>query len=199
MPTIPAASSDDVVALRDAIYAYVLTIVRDPTEAQDLTQDTMLRAHRGLASLKNPARSKAWLYRIATNVCYDRLRQRATRQPPTSLDAGGRDEESAVVPEDDAPRLDKVMEQEEMSACVQRYLERIPDSYRAVLFLHDVQGLKNREIAAMLGISLATAKIRLHRAREKLRVALDEACRFSTDERGVQVCEPKPPPPEAEP
>ena len=68
----------------------------------------------------------------------------------------------------------------------------LPDDYRAVMLLHDVEGLTNPEIAEMLDITLATAKIRLHRARVKLRDALNDACSFSTDERGVVVCEPKP-------
>jgi RNA polymerase sigma-70 factor (ECF subfamily) len=79
-----------------------------------------------------------------------------------------------------------------MSSCVQDYLETLPDDYRAVILLHDLEGLTNPEIATMLGCSLATAKIRLHRARKKLKEALDNACRFIRDERGVFVCERKP-------
>ena len=194
MPDTPAASSADLIALRDAIRRYILTIVRDSTEAEDLTQDTMLRAHQGLASLKNPTRLKAWLYRIATNICYDRFRQTSRRRPPLSLDPG--DQDTPAGPADDAPRLDKVMEQKEMSACVQDYMAGLSDSYRAVILLYDVGGLTNPEIAKMLGVSLATVKIRLHRARARLRDALDRACSFSTDERGVLVCDPKPPKPE---
>jgi RNA polymerase sigma-70 factor (ECF subfamily) len=84
------------------------------------------------------------------------------------------------------------MEQKEMSSCVQEYIEDLSDPHRAAILLHDVQGLTNPEIAAMLGVSLATVKMRLHRARSKLRVALGEGCSFSEDERGVRVCEPKP-------
>ena len=79
-----------------------------------------------------------------------------------------------------------------MSSCVQDYLEELPDDYRAVILLHDLEGLTNPEIAEMLGCSLATAKIRLHRARKKLKEALDNACEFSRDDRGVFVCERKP-------
>ncbi len=80
-----------------------------------------------------------------------------------------------------------------MSACVQDYLAELSDSYRAVILLHDAEGLTNPEIAEMLGVSVATVKIRLHRARAKLRAALARACSFSTDERGVLVCDPKSP------
>ena len=90
------------------------------------------------------------------------------------------------------PRLDQALEQDEMSSCVQSYLAELPDMYRAVILLHDMEGLTNPEIARMLRISLPTVKIRIHRAREKLREALANACSFSSDERGVLVCEPNP-------
>jgi RNA polymerase sigma-70 factor (ECF subfamily) len=178
-----------------AIYRYVLSIVGSHDEAEDLTQETFLRAHDKRSSLQDPAKLLPWLYRIATNVCHDRFRQASFRSRPRSLDEGSHNEAESAPSEPadkQAPRLDKLMEQDEMSTCVQKYLMELPDTYRAVMMLHDVEGLTNPEIAELLGISLATAKIRLHRAREKLRAALDDACSFSVDERGVVVCQPKP-------
>lgn len=186
--------SESLAAHRDAIVHYIRGIVRDDAEAEDLTQETLLRAYDKLSSLEDPTRLVPWLYRIATNVTHDRFRQASYRQRPWSLDedtsAAGQPNPLQIVP-DDSPRLDKLMEQKEMSSCVQAYIEHLSDPHRAVILLHDVQGLTNPEIAEMLGISLATVKIRLHRARGKLRAALGEGCTFSRDERGVQVCEPK--------
>jgi RNA polymerase sigma-70 factor (ECF subfamily) len=191
-------SSHELSPYRDPIYRYVLTMVRDAAEAEDLTQETFLRAHAKLSTLDDSARLSPWLYRIATNVCYDRFRQASYQNRPKSLDAaadGDTDASRTEALADPAPRLDKVMEQEEMSTCVQQYLVGLSDSYRAVILLHDVKGLTNPEIADMLGASLSTIKIRLHRAREKLRAALSEGCLFTIDERGVFVCEPKRPKP----
>ena len=190
-----AELSQRLVTHREAIWRYIRSIVGDSEVADDLTQETLLRAHRKLSTIENPDRLGTWLYRIATNVCYDRFRRASYRNRPESLDIvdEGRDESTETkVPADTAPRLDKVMEQREMSSCVQSYLAGLSDSYRAVILLHDAEGLTNPEIAEMLGESLATVKIRVHRAREKLRNALAEACSFSTDERGVVVCEAKP-------
>jgi RNA polymerase sigma-70 factor (ECF subfamily) len=106
---------------------------------------------------------------------------------------------ASPLADDTAPRLDQVIEQKEMSACVQEYLDSLSDSYRAVILLHDMQGLSNPEIAEMLGCSLATVKIRLHRARARLRAKLAKGCDFSQDKRGVVVCDPKPPAPEEDP
>ena len=79
-----------------------------------------------------------------------------------------------------------------MSACVQRYLDDLSDSYRAVILLHDLHSLSAKQIAELLGVRVGTVKIRLHRARRRLEKALEAACAFSHDERGVLVCQPKP-------
>jgi len=179
---------------RDRIHGYILRLVRDRAEADDLTQETFLRAQRKLESLQDPGALSVWLYRIATNVCYDRFRQASYRQAGRSLDSAADDEQSEAQQEHaDSPRLDLVIEREEMSACVQEYIEQLPDDYRMVILLHDLHGMINPEIADVLGCSLETVKIRLHRARTKLKAALSAGCDFSCDERGVFVCDRKPP------
>jgi RNA polymerase sigma-70 factor (ECF subfamily) len=170
---------------RPAIRRYVIGLVRDPAEADDLTQETFLRAHRSRESLRDPDAALPWLYGLATNACVDRLRRRARRAPRES----GLDPE-AVAPPDPSPGAALQAEREEMSTCVQAYVGKLSDSYRAVLFLHDVNGLSAREIGELLGDSTGAVKIRLHRARGKLRAALESGCDFSTDERGTLVCEP---------
>ena len=180
---------------REAIRRYVLGLVRDPAEAEDLTQETYLRAQARIHTLKDQDKAIPWLYRIATNVSYDRFRQasfKRSRQPEDAPDTGPSDSTAAEAVPDEEPRLDLAMEQEEMSGCVQQYVSDLSDNYRAVILLHDTQGLTNPEIADMLDLSLATVKIRLHRARKRLREALQRACSFSFDDRGVMICERKP-------
>lgn len=174
----------------DPVRRYVSSLVRDSAEAEEITQETFLRVHRKLHSLKDPARLSPWLYRIATNLSYDALR-RAGRRP--ALDSLSEVQPLAAEPAERGPRLDQLIEQRRMSWCIQEYIENLPDAYRAVILLHDLEGLTNPEIADLLGISLATAKIPLHRARKRLREALSEGCSFSRDERDVFVCERKGP------
>jgi RNA polymerase sigma-70 factor (ECF subfamily) len=188
-----SAAVPEIARHRRALYRYIRSLVRDAAEAEDLTQETLLRAYKKLSTLDDEAKLVPWLYRIATNITYDRFRQVSFRRRPRSIDDGteaGLESGERIAPVDAAPRLDKLMEQREMSACVQDYIEALPQTYRAVILLHDLKGLTNPEIAEMLGLSLATVKIRLHRARKRLRAALDEGCSFSEDERGVKVCEP---------
>lgn len=172
------------------IRQYILSIVHDPDEADDLTQDVFVHAHRRLGSLRDPDAVTSWLYRIATHLCYDRFRQWSRRPRPHSLDPSETAGARPVTGAQDEPALGRVIEQAEMSGCVRSYLERLPDDYRTAILLHDLEGVTNAEIAEMLGISVDLVKIRLHRARRKLETALAAHCDFSRDEEGVFVCEP---------
>lgn len=175
-------------AYHDRIYRYVAGMVQDPSEAEDLTQDTFLRAYRGRESLRDPNAVRGWLYRIATHVCLDRLRQRV---PQVSIDGEEGARQVASV-RSESPSALEITEREETSACVQRCLDFLPDSYRAVILLHEAHSLTAAEIAGLLGVSLATVKIRLHRARRKLQTVMEIGCAISSSSRGVPCCQPKP-------
>ncbi|HZA74274.1 MAG TPA: RNA polymerase sigma factor [Propionibacteriaceae bacterium] len=175
---------------RPRIYRYVLSMARDPEVAEDLTQETFLRALRGLGSLRDRAALVPWLYRLATNVFIDWVRAEGRRR----LAYTGRQDrdEAELVGEipDPAARVDRRVEQSEMSECVQGFVDDLPDDFRSVILLHDAHGLSNREIAQMLGLTVATTKIRIHRGRLRLRQALEAGCTFEPDDRGVTVCDP---------
>ncbi len=173
---------------RDRIYRYVLSLVHDSAEADDLTQETFLRAYQHQESLRDARAGMAWLYRIATHLSLDRLRQRV-RHAPLESDANP---DEVDVADRHTSSLQQVVEQNEMSTCVHSYLIRLSDSYRAVILLHDMHDLTAPEIAALLGMSLANVKIRLHRARQKLKASLETGCSFDYDERGVLTCESRP-------
>ena len=169
------------------IFRYIMSLVHDTAEAEDLTQETFLRAYRHRDSLRDEGAQTTWLYRIATHVSYDRLRQYARQEPMESET----DPDQVDFPELDTPSLQQTIERDEMSACVQGYLNRLSDSYRAAILLHDMHDLTSPEIAQLLGVPLSTVKIRLHRARLKLRNALENGCEFSHNEWGVLACESK--------
>lgn len=180
---------DRLVAFRPRIVGHIMAIVRDPVLAEDLTQDTYARALPRINQLNDPQAGLAWLYRIATTITLDWLRRVRPEvlgldSPAVlthELDVGSRRPQSLI---------DAALERREMSECVHNYFASLPDDYRVAILLHDVHGLTNPEIARVVGCSLPTAKIRVHRARQRLRAALDEACTFETDERGVLVCSP---------
>jgi RNA polymerase sigma factor (sigma-70 family) len=183
----PVTSADEVGRYRPAVTRYIRYLIRDAAEADDLVQETFLRAHQQRGTLIDPGALEGWLYQIATHASIDRMRQRvrsAARLIATPA-------EDLPVP-DRKPSPLTIVQQTEMSGCVQRYLAKLSDPYRAVLLLHDADGLTAAEIAGLLELPLTTVKMRLHRARRRLQAALDEACAFGRDERDVFVCEPKP-------
>ena len=174
----------------DRIYRYILSFVKDPSEAEDLTQETFLRVYRGGDSLRDPQAVRGWLYRIATNVCFDRLRQRK-RQVPLAGSGGeeGRDQVETLCSPSPSPL--EITERKETSACVQRCLDFLPDKYRAVILLREVHSLTAAEIADLLGVPVTTVKIRLHRARRMLEQVMERGCAVSNDIQGVPTCKPK--------
>ncbi len=169
------------------ISRYIQSMIRDEAEAEDLTQETFLRAYQRRDTLREEAAQTAWLYRIATHVSLDRLRRYARRAPLESEI----DPDETDVAEPNSPSLQQTMERDEMSGCVQDFLNRLPDNYRAVILLHDMHELTAQEIAQLLSESLPTVKIRLHRARIKLKAALRAGCDFSYDESSTLTCESK--------
>jgi RNA polymerase sigma-70 factor (ECF subfamily) len=172
-------------AYHDRICRYIGGMIRDPAEAEDLTQETFLRAHCRQEALRDPKAARGWLYRIATNVCLDRLRQCARQ----ATECG--DLQSRRPPVLEGPSAQEHAERAETSACVQRCLDYLPDSYRAVILLYEAHGLTVPEIAGLLGVSVATIKIRLHRARRRLQEVMEIGCFVSEGNSGVPCCEAK--------
>ncbi len=99
--------------------------------------------------------------------------------------------EQEMLLDDEAASPEQQAVRSEMSACMQALIDQLPPDYRAALILHDLEGMTSAEIAEVLDVSLDTVKIRLHRARTRLRAALKVGCEFAHDERSVLVCEPK--------
>ncbi len=183
----PSAASDECEQYRGALTRYIRYLVRDATEAEDLTQEALIRAHRQRETLRDPEALESWLYQIATHVSIDRMRQRA-KAVERHVDEPVED---LPIPDSTRPSVLTVIQQEEMSTCVQRYVAKLSDTYKAVLLMCDADGLSAKETAELLQLPLTTVKMRLHRARQQMQAALKDACQFEHDERGVFVCEPK--------
>jgi RNA polymerase sigma-70 factor (ECF subfamily) len=160
---------------------FILALVRDEWVADDLIQETFTRVQGNLDSLREPSKVSSWIFRIAYNLCQDHFRQSRRR-----LNEGKTDEEQRFR----VSSLQKEVEQNEMGQCVQEEMNLLPESLRTVLVLYDVMDFSHREVAEILGITTQNAKVRLNRARARLRTILEEKCTFEKDERNVLVCEP---------
>ncbi len=178
---------------RPRIHRYLTRLV-GPIEAEDLTQEVFVRVSRGLPGFKGAATLSTWIYRIATNVATDRLRSRSfqeTRSAKTISPHEGSAEDADALPDQKSRSIERQLMREQMSSCVHDFINTLPENYRTVVTLSDIEGLTNQEIADVLGLTLDVVKIRLHRGRTTLREKLRTGCRFDRDEEDVLVCDPK--------
>ena len=180
---------------RERILRYLSRLVGE-TEAEDLTQETFLKAGRKLEGFRGDARPLTWLYKIATNTALDRLKSPSFRQLVQIEPAPGPVEnasECAPLPGNPSPshNVERQLIREEMSACIRNVIERLPENYRTIIILSNLEGLKDREIAEVLGERTGAIKIRLHRAREQLRKELSLMCVFYRDEENELACDLK--------
>jgi RNA polymerase sigma-70 factor (ECF subfamily) len=179
--------------LYDQYYArvrkFILSLVRDEWVADDLIQETFLRIQNNLESLKDPSKLSSWIFRIAYNLCQDHFRQLKISRKEERIDQEESEDFKEALIQRGAD-IQKDLEQRQMGECVQNQMNLLPDSLRTVLVLFDMMEFKHQEIADILGITVENVKVRLHRARKKLKDILEEACTFERDERNVLVCTP---------
>jgi len=170
-----AAYEHVVRAYSGRLLAVTRRILGTEEDARDSVQDAFLNAFKSLDRFEGNAKLSTWLHRIAVNAALMKLRRRK-RKPeqsieamlPSFLDDGHHEERFASW---DEP-VDKALERAETREIVRKKIEELPDSYRTVLVLRDIEGLDTEEAAKMLGLSPNAAKIRLHRARQALRTLL---------------------------
>jgi len=160
----------------DAVYRYALSLTRDRAEAEDLTQDTFLRAFRHWDQYTPGTNARAWLFTICRNL-FRRGRERQAREEPTDSEALERlaaSAQASAVPPDagggffETPELAEVMRKE---------LDTLPEEFREVVILSDLQDQSYADIAAVLGVPLGTVKSRLFRGRRLLQERLVEYAR----------------------
>lgn len=150
-------------------------------DARDALQDAMLAVHRSIATFEGTAMLSTWLHRIVVNACLMRLRAKRRRPEESDIDsllpAFIEDGHQTVRNTAWSEPADAVIEREETRAMVRECIDRLPDAYRIVLHLRDIEEKSTEETATILGITGNAVKIRLHRARQALRTLLDRHMR----------------------
>lgn len=149
------------------VYNLALRIARDPHEAEDLTQETWLRAWRGLPAYRADAKFTTWLYRIVTNLFYNRLPR--LKQELAQLDP---DDDALTLP-DERQRPEANLLSKELRTHLHRAIENLPEHYRLLITLRHLQDLSYTEIAQVTGMPLGTVKTGIFRARQMLKTALE--------------------------
>ena len=145
-------------------------------DARDVVQEALLSAFRSIRSFEGTARLSTWLHRIVVNAALMKLRSRRRRREESIDDLLPRFAEDGHFAEPVAPweaEADVQLEQHETRAAVRRAIARLPEPYRIVLVLRDIEELDTEETAAALGLRTNAVKTRLHRARQALRTLLE--------------------------
>ncbi len=168
----------------DIVGRFINMTVKNQWVSDDLTQETFIKAYKRIDSLKDLSKIKSWLMRIAYNLCLDYFKT-ASKNKIDSWDSIEEVSSSNILP------MGKQLERDEMSQCVREKMLLLPQSYRTILCLFDISGLTHSEIAEVLEINLSNVKVRLHRARAKMKEILKDHCNFENDERTVLICTPK--------
>jgi RNA polymerase sigma-70 factor (ECF subfamily) len=181
-PALRERFEREVLPLLPNLYSAALRMTRNPTDAEDLVQETYLRAYRGFSGFEEGTNLRAWMYRILTNTFINSYRKK--QREPVTVQEDDLDEwylydklgESGVQPSAEAEVIRSMPDED-----VQKALEALPEGFRLAVLLADVEGFSYKEIAEILGIPIGTVMSRLHRGRRALEKALWERVR----ERGL--------------
>lgn len=163
---------------RKPLVAFFVRMVRDPALAEDLAQEAFLRVYQARRRYRPEAKFTTWLYRIATNLALNALRDRKGVRAVSGGD-GDSSEGPALMDQlsDSRPTAEQEMMLSERERTIRQAVESLPDNQRAAVILHKYQGVDYRQIGNVLGVSESAVKSLLFRAYENLRVRLDPLLR----------------------
>lgn len=158
----------------DALYNFGLRLTSDPNDAEDLVQDTIVKAYRFFNSYEKGTNAKAWLFRILKNSYINNYRRDSKRPQQVDYDEVSSFYESIRAARTDTSDLEDQMYRDLMDDDINGALEDLPEDFRTVVLLCDVEGFTYEEIANMLDVPIGTIRSRLHRGRNLLKAQLLE-------------------------
>jgi RNA polymerase sigma-70 factor (ECF subfamily) len=160
------AFEEQVTTYQHRVFAVALRMLSNRAEAEEVAQETFLRAHRALAEFRGEARLGTWLYAIASRLCLNRLAAGSRRHERSDDLALSR------APAEGADAVG-ALERDELEAALHEAVAALPEERRIVVILRDLEGLSYEEIGEVLGVPLNTVRTRLHRARLDLKAKLE--------------------------
>ncbi|HWQ14220.1 MAG TPA: sigma-70 family RNA polymerase sigma factor [Roseiflexaceae bacterium] len=171
----PEALTQLVLSQQQYVYSIAMSVLKDPDDAADLTQEAFIRLFRALPQYNNESRFTTWLYRLVVNLGRDELRRRGRQVPlaPPAAEEDDLDPLASVADDDRWASPDQALASRELSGEVRRALAQLEEHYRLVLTLYYFEDLKYTDIAEILDIPLNTVKSHIRRGKERLAVLLE--------------------------
>lgn len=157
-----------VIANQTKVYNLALRMVGNEQDAYDMSQEAFIKAYNALENFRGDSRFSVWLYRLTTNVCLDFLRAEVRKAHGSLTYLSDEDGEKELEISDDRFSPETLAEKKELREAVNEGLLRLPEHYRAILLLREIEGLSYEEIAQALSLEEGTVKSRIFRARKKL-------------------------------
>lgn len=165
---------DEIIPHMDALYNFALRLTTDPNDAEDLVQDTIVKAYRFFSSYEKGTNAKAWMFRILKNSFINNYRKTSKKPSQVDYDEVSSYYESIRAERTETSDLENLMFREMMDDDLSIALKRLPEDFRTVVLLCDVEGYTYEEIANMLDVPIGTIRSRLHRGRNLLKTELLE-------------------------
>ncbi len=159
---------------KNLVFTIMMKMVRNPQEAEDLTQEAFMKAFRSLSSFNNEFAFSTWLMKIATNNCIDFLRKRKLRTYSINEPVQYKDEKIEIELPDHEPGPEKHLLQSEQKRILEEAIDQLPERYRYVILLRHKEEKSYEEISEILDLPLGTVKAQIFRAREILNKKLKE-------------------------
>jgi RNA polymerase sigma-70 factor (ECF subfamily) len=156
----------------DALYNFAIRLSADPNDAEDLVQDTIVKAYRFFSSYERGTNAKAWLFRILKNSYINNYRKVSKQPYQVDYDEISSYYETVRSDRSDTTDMEQIIYREMLDDEVTRALNRLPEDFRTVVLLCDIEGFTYEEIANMLDVPIGTIRSRLHRGRNLLRSSL---------------------------
>lgn len=173
---------EEIIPHLDALYNFALRLTSDPNDAEDLVQDTIVKAFRFFSSYEKGTNAKAWLFRILKNSYINNYRKKSKQPNQVDYDEVSTFYETIRAERTDTSDLEDRMFRELIDDDISNALEELPEDFRTVVLLCDVEGFTYEEIANMLDVPIGTIRSRLHRGRNLLKAELMDYAR----KRGYQ-------------
>lgn len=159
---------------KEAVYSIIYRMVHNQQEAEDLMQETFIKAYNSITSFNEEYAFSTWLFKIATNNCIDFFRKRKLRTYSMDQSIRYKDDEIQVEYADDKPTIEKEIISSEKSKIIKIAIEQLPEKYRQAIVLRHQEERSYEEIAEIMNLPLGTVKARIFRAREMLYKSLKD-------------------------